>query len=508
MIKTNDVLTATAVVVEKIPAQFKLSDNVNPIITGLNTACVSASGYNLDNIAVQLPEHTKEKSEHTELVDTTVTQVSAAIRDSLGLIRTHVIPACDNIENKIKNIGKTDSIIEMILSKLVIRFNYIPTDFFASPVFPNQYDENYQRGMKFTTSNLKMLGNWPEKTYEEIRAYISAVGSYPELHFALGDKHAMEGAWKTLSGDNYWLHLTGESVDPTTIDITPNKVKTLVALSLIVNKLVTDDDPYPGVTNIGLDEYRLKLRRVKGFLNTLLYLTKRRYTNSMPNGLMLEERDIKLERCEEKDSPFYGGMVLSGYVNVTYEDTISNFFSNSDDYSLSAIIVGMLYARANKILLTGANLIERLPDYKKAEEDYVKSIKPYVLKNTRIGAGAKLKEAFFELADGQWKEVLININGGDSRNLPYVLEKCVTERSTDIIAYLTSPGVVNRIRDGKLRVANTPIAAVFASVLGSPIAAEILRDNISEEEIPPERQRKILGKAVADCVIRRLLKPM
>lgn len=503
MLRVEDVLTATPVVLEKIPKEFSLSEKANGIIQGLNASCVSLDGYSLDDIATKLPANTKEGSEHDMLMNETITKVAGAIGESLRVIKDCVIPSCDIIEKRIKEIGSVATLKDLIYAKLLLKFYNVPNTFFDSPLFPSAPDNDYGKGVLFSVNNFTALGTWPEKSYEEILQFISPASSFPELQVALQDQNAVLKAWGSLGNIPYWLNLSGVDVDARRVNTGIGTINTLIVLTLIVNKLTLDDNPYAGVTNVGLENYRLYLGRIKRFLETLLCYAKQRLTSALANGLYLEAHNVKLEQCVDNQSQFFGGDVLSGEVCVVYNDTIADFISNSDDYSLTSIVTGMLYAEAKGMKPPAGDLINNFSFYKDAELQYSEPLKTKVIVNVRNSASNQINTALHELANGVlWKDYLSE--DGKYPNPAYRLDDLIKLNGGFINKVLVD-SVIDDIRTDKLKVANTAVAPVLADVLGAPIAAEILRDNMNNGQMSAEQQRKLLGKAVAKVVARKLL---
>lgn len=503
MINIKDVLTATPVVLERIPGNVQLSSNVGPLIQGLNAASISIDGYTLDNIATKLPEETKESSEHDELMNASAVKIATVIRESLNAIRTYIIPSCDLIQKKICSVGTPDSITDMIFGKLFLNFYHLPNSFFESPIFPTEPDARYRNGVLYSSSNLTKLGDWPEKSYEEILPLLSAAANYPELHAALQDKKAVEGAWDALGKPAYWLGTQHTNLDPRNVDISPRDLNKLIVLSLLVNKFAGEEDPQKGVTNVSLEEYRDGLLKTKAFLNTVLYYAKTRYATRLGNGLIIADSDVKYEKCAIKESHFFGSNVLNGGAVVVYNDTLADYFGNSDDYSLSGIVTGILYAQLSGKRIPTGDFLSLLPFYKEAEQEYAAALSTTVIVNIRNATAEHINSALSELANGPlWKDYLSE--DGKYQNLFYRLDDLI-KANGGITQALLLPSVIDSIRKGEVAVANTIVAPVLAEVLGAPIAAEILRNNIQTEATSPERQRKLAGKAIAKVVVEKLL---
>lgn len=503
MIRIEEVLTATPIVLEKLPKNFSLAEKANGIILGLNQSSIKATGYTLDDIATELPKITEKDSEHDVLVKEVTERVAGTISSSLKIIKDFVIPSCDHIEKRIKEIGSASTLKDMIHSKLLLKFYNVPNSFFESPIFPNAPDEDYSKGILFSVTNFTNLGQWPELGYEEILDLISPATKYPELKSTLEDKNSVLKAWNSLGKIPYWLELSGTDIDVRSVETTIDKINPLIVLTLILNKLNLDDNPFPGVTGISLDNYRTCISRLKRFVSTLLSFSKDRLANRLAKGVYLETKDIKLEVCTDTQSQFLGADVLSGQVCVVYNDDVSSFIANSDIYSLSSIVTGMIYANQKRIREPNSDFISNFDFYNQLNNEYTESLKTKVIVNSRNAAARQLNLAINELANGDlWGDYLSE--EGKYVNLTYRFEDLI-KANGGIANQLLADNVVDDIVSDRLKVANTSVAPVLADVIGAPIAAEILRDNINNGQISAEEQRKLLGKAIARLIVRKLL---
>lgn len=507
MISIEQVLTATPVVLEKVPASFNLADKANPILNGLNlTTAKLLEKYTLNNIATDLPKNTEgADSEHSELLEATAERIAAAVRSSLTAIKERVIPSCDVVEENIIKIGNLSNIYDLIFNKLYLKFNYISQSLFESYLFPSSIPEQYRDGVAFTTSNLTDLGHWPQKDYDEIISLIKPAMQYPEFYNALNDRASVMAAWNSIGRPVDWLKTFNDTISPAMAQVKFTDLNKLVILVLLINRFVADDDPVKGVTNIDLSTYRQKLLNTKRFLEAVLFHFKKRYQVGLVNGLNVNQSEVKYEKCVDDRSPFFGSTVASGGVEIVYTEAISDFISNSDEYSLSTIVLGIVISTQNKVKPPCDTLLDNLKFYTDTATQYAMSLKNTVANNGKIAVAKAVKDSIHQLAHSElWKDFLSQ--HASSQNLAWELEKRLNENG-DINKTLMIPNVYQKIQAGELRVANTQVAVVFAKALGVPIAAEILSRNMNNgHAFSEEKQRKMLAKSLAHYIITTLLK--
>lgn len=503
MIKVETVLTATPVVLEKIPDSRSLYDEMGKVIQGLDDICRAANVYTHDNIATRLPDSTHNDSQHELIMATVTTKISAAIRQSLEAVKTYIVPSCDKIEQAIKDVGGSHTTEDLMFAKLYIDFIHVGDDFFTSPVFPDAPDEKYGNDVLFSTDNIVNLGVWPKLDYASILDIIPEANDYPELVGALSDSNAVEQAWAALGQHSFWLGTTGKELNAKNVSVT-TELKSLIVLTLLVNKFASLEDPFNGVTEISLDDYRRKIESTKRFLNTVLYFTRRRLAVAMASGVAVVKSDLKYDKCTEEQSQFFGTDVLNGGCQVIYGDVVAEFFANSQNYSLSEAIVGMLVSEAKGTISKSTGFLTNTPYYTGVAKTYIKDLSMAVTNNITVSTKKAITRAINELANSPlWAEMLSE--EGKYKNLAYRLEDLIKEKG-GIIEPLLVPSINKRIRCGELCVANTIVSVVFAEVLGLPIAASILRNNISSEHLSVMQQRKRLAKAITRYVVESFIK--
>lgn len=503
MIKTETVLTATPVVLKVLPEDYSLHDHVGNVVKGLDEIAAAYGRYTLDNIATALPVATHDESQHELIMAECTTKIAGAIRQSLNAIKTYVIPSCDKIEKAIKSVGGEHTTEDLMFAKLYLDFVHIGNEFFESPVFPDAPDAGYGSDVLYNVENITKLGIWPELSYSDILDYIPEANNYPELVGALSDSDAVQQAWKALGKPSYWLGTVGSSLNAKNVEVV-NHLKPLIVLTLLVNKFASMEDPAKGVTDISLEEYRAKMNSTKRFLNTVLYYTRRRLGLALAGGIVTIKNDLKFEECTDYKSQFFGTHVLNGGCTVVYNDSIAEYFAHSPTYSLSEIAVGMLLSDAKGMRPKAVGFLANVPFYDGVVKTYIKDLSIAVNRNIDVSSKKAITHAIGELANSPlWAEYLSQ--EGKYKNLGYRLEDLLKEHG-GIIDMLCVPGINKRIRCGELCVANTEASVVFAKAIGAPIAAEILRKNISSEHLSIERQRKVMAKAITHYIVNMLTK--
>lgn len=504
MISTEQVLTATPVVLEKLSGEVNLAKRANPIVHGLNQSTAKwLEKYTLSNIATDLPKHTAGvDSEHSELLALTTNRISESIRASLRAIRERVIPSCDAIEHNIIKMGNLSNIYDLIFNKLYLKFHFISQTLFDSHLFPQTVPEQYRDGVGFTTANITELGTWPQKSYEEIKALLQSATHYPEFYDALNDRDSVLAAWNSLGRPVDWLKTFNDVVTPAAIGVKFTDLNKLIALTLMVNRFATDDDPMVGVTGVSLSDYRAKLLNTKRFLEAVLFHFKRRYQIGLANGLSVDQSDVKYEKCVDDRSPFFNAYVANGGVEILYTESLSDFFANSDEFSLSTVVLGMVVSTQRKRRPPCETLLDNLKFYTEVATQYANELRQIVSENGKIATAKAVKEAIHQLAHSELWKPLLQAHG---QNLAWELEKRLTEAG-GIVDTLMRPTVYQRIQAGELRVANTAVAVVFAKVSGYPIAASILAKNINSTAVLSEQQqRKLLAKSLTHYIVSTLL---
>lgn len=503
MINQNEVLTATSVVLERIPASFKLIDQVNPLIQGLAQATVTLDGYGLKELPIKLPENTGPDTEHTALQKEAAESISTVIRQSLGIIGKMIVPACDIFESALTSCDNKNAVVDRLFGSVRLEMLYIDPALLSSPVFQIEPDAEFANGITIDLLNMD-IGNWPELTAGQIRGICKDVMQYPEIAAAFDSEQDVIEGYKALSSKAWWL--AGD--DPTKVSVrsfnySTRNLNSLIVLNSLLYKLSSQDGPLGDVTNITLDNYRGYINKLKRFTRTLLCKMKELLQANATYGITLQNNNISYQESTDTYSPFKGEKVLEGDVTVSYSKEMADFFSNSDTYSLSEVVVGMLLAEKTKAVIAGEGFVNRIPGYVELYTKYFENLRLAMLNNIRTTAGYAINDAVYKIVEiPEWKEFLSSQEGMNNINkFVEALNKAGGFRDM-----LSSPEFISSLHERRTRVANTILAVRLANVLGVPIASSILSENIDADCSTEEKQRTSLAKAIVKVILGKLIK--
>lgn len=503
MITQDTVLTATPIAMEKIPASVRLADSAGPLIQGLCQSTVTLDGYTLENIAVALPKATEGDTEHTVLNETSAESIASVIRQSLGVISSHIVPACDLIERRLKDCFNKNRVVDYIFESFRVNPTIIDPALLNSAVFQVEPDPELAGGMIL---NFKALKNatWPELTAPEIRNLCKEVMSYPEIAAVFESDEDVISAYEGLIHSPYWLYKDGyESVKISNLDVKVSDLNRLVILNCILYKLDSQDEPMDDVTGITLEDYRHGIRTLKRLTKTLMAQMKTKLGGFITAGLTFAKDELSYKKVDDKYSPFYGMRVLNGNVDISYSEEMGKYFENSDSISLSEVAVGMALAKVGGIIVPGQTIIDRIPGYVELYNKYLQEVTVALMTNIRSYAGERVRDAMIEISKlGSWEEYL---NGLEGNSNVTKLENLLG-RSGGYMELLTSPEFIANIQEDRKRVLNTVLAVRFADILGVPIASKILANNLDTDCSCQEKQRKALSKAIVQVVLDTLVK--
>lgn len=505
MIRQNEILTATAVVEEKLPLNTDLSNVVGSLIKGLTTSTISLDGLTEENIVTELPVITGEGSEHTELLKASVEKISAVIRQSLSVISTHVIPACDIVEKYIRNVDSEDKITDNIVYKLDLNFTSFQTELFNSNFLPTELYDDYLKGVLFDTNSFNKIGEFPNLKPEEIRALISEVSVLPELKTVIESDNTLNYAWELIKYPNLGKYKDANGfVNPKDVVIESYFFKEYLVALLIFTKLDGMEDPLEGVTGVELETYRENISKLKRFFKCIVYLNVKNLKVIESQGIVVFKENIKYNISDNKEDIFYGSKVLTGSIFVAYTQQIGEFISNSSDYSLSEVVIGMLYAKVTGKQFIPTTIVQDIPKYQDFYKEYLNDLTTKALLNIKVLVNSNIEKAFDEIAQMEVWDNFISKEFENTSNKGYKLEQLL-DKVGGFKELLVNPKTVKDVCSGDLKIANTVMASRFADVIGAPIASEILLENINSDCSCPLKQQKVLAKAITKAVIKRLL---
>lgn len=505
MIKQQTVLTASSIAIEKVNPSVALINHVNSSIVGLCSTTLSMEGYTLDNIAVELPKNTNEDSEHSSLQEVVVKSIAPIVRQSLSAISEYVIPTCDRLEKALSYCYDRNKLIDYVFNKFVVQPHIIDKNLFDSIIFDIEPDADLLNGVLYTPIIKDNEVSFPDLTAEQIRNIVKDSLIYPEIKEIFSNDEDVVFGFKDIWDIPYFIHEgRGEKIDVKTVRIIPINLNRLIITNIILHKLSSDENPLEGIVGIDLDKYNNYIASHKRFIKTVLYLTKERYKAYIAKGIDIDEIDVKYEEEKNEYEQFYKARVLTGNAKVIITKEMVDYFNNTEQYSLTEMILGMVLGKVGFGENTyHENLIERFPLLNKVVQDYYQMLTNVLNMNIRISAKNYIREVIVELANGNiWKDYLDSLEGFNNVSK---LEKILNTDNFNYNDILTTPHFVSEVINKRLRIANTLMAVNIAKGIGAPIAAEILEENINEDCSSAEKQRKVLAKAITMCVVRKLL---
>lgn len=503
MIKQETVLTATSIVLERVNNSKAISDECGPLIHGLNQSVLSLEGYTLGNLAVDIPKNTGEGSEHTVLVDEAANTISAIVRASLGVIGTHIIPACDIIERSVKEMYNKNQTVDYLFRELRINPTYLNSALLNSPVFQIEPDADFQAGVAFKADTTKM-GSWPELTAPEIANLCKEALSYPELVEVFSDEETVLSGYRGVHSLPYWLFNNSDTQRVHDVKLEAKDLHRLIVTNVILHKLDSMEQPLDGVDGISLEDYRTNISRLKRFVKTVLFRARSTLEILIARGIEIVNDKVKYEVCKDGYSPFDGMKVLCGEVDVIYTKEIEDFFEASDSASLTEVVAGMVLLRKLGKDASGENFIARVPGYMGAWKDYLMTAEAGLTANIRKCATRAINDAIQRIAtESPWKEFLEQSDGPTANVVK--LQKALVAAG-GYIEVLSAPTFIADVIDGRQRIAASIIAPRLAKVLGVPLAEKVLLENINEDCSCQEKQRKALSRAMVKVVIEYMMK--
>lgn len=503
MIKQETVLTATSIVLERVDNSVSISDSCGPLIHGLNQSVLSLEGYTLDNLATDIPKNTGEGSEHTVLIEESANSISAIVRASLGVIGTHIIPACDALENTLKDLYSKNQTIDYIFRELRITPTYLNIDLLKSPVFQIEPDSEFQSGVGFNTNTTKM-GTWPELSAPEIANLCKEALSYPEIVEVFSNEEDVKRGYSAIHTLPYWLFKNTDVTRVQDVKLEVKDLHRLIVTSVILHKLDSMEQPLDGVDGITLEDYRANISRLKRFVKTVLYRARTTLEIFAQRGIEIVNDETKYEVCKDEYSPFTGLKILTGEVEVVYTKEIEDFFESSTEASLTEVVAGMALLRKANSDASGDNFLGRVSGYMGAWKTYLQNVDAGLVGNIRRVGTQRIGETLKRIAnEGVWKDFLDNAEGGMAN---VVKLQNALNAAGGYAEVLTSPSFIADVIDGRKRVAGSIIAPRLAKVLGVPLAEKILIENINEDCSCQEKQRKALSRAMVKVVLEYMMK--
>lgn len=481
-----------------------LHEAVGPVIQGLNYAVGNLASYDVDKLAVDVPDYTNLVTEHTLFADTATTQIAGAIRQAYGIISKHVKPICSAIDRAFQSESVSQLAADTIFAWLNVSMYNIEPSFFSSIYYPSKIPATME-GITSIRFEDFLRGAWPELTGKEI--YDLVYADVPEIIDLICDTDELKTIYDAIfirrdAGTifNYADHnfelgtvnlATGGSV---------NNFRALMVTYLILCRLATQDDPLAGFSGSTLDEYRSTVILSRDFLTKALINFKTVWEDRARAGLVIDYSGTKYGELSERNDPYShwvkGMPVLTGQVRVGYSRSVLEMFALNDKLSLSDFVAGMClcYHKGIQIkdVVTDAERITN--EY----QNYVDAV--FIAMRNQFGSIArgiatreiteayKNNEEFKMLVDAACEDKSIAVDPIAIISKHIALE--------DFFIYYT--GYNNR------SLMETDFGVAICKLLGSGIAAEIIEGmaGITSKDIGEYRTR--LSEAAAKMIIKRL----
>ncbi|QDB70400.1 hypothetical protein CF8_0231 [Aeromonas phage CF8] len=505
MIQQSTVLVCTPLALELDRDGIDISERVSDIVTGLNDTTANISGFTLDNIAVDLPDYTKNVPEHTDVLDVVSTKLAEIIRGSLYTISKYTKPVLVKADEIIRQRMQAEGAADLAFSYLKTNQIDLEPEFLASAFVPTEYPVSLQGTTKVNVDKL-LLGNWPVaesddqifdmiyvdsdllRPFFEDRSEIRKVYESVFVHknwWSIFDSRFREGGVVDVQLDEHYMNFS--------------KYRSLVIANLIINRLVADDSPMPGVTGVSLNDYRLSLGMVKDVLAAGLYRFKMIWAEKAAAGIVILDDNVKYKVADW--GPMEGKMVLEGVMNVGYNRRVLELFAESESGSVMEAGLGYVYAKQRgykvKDVITDAEAVNN------AVREYYTDLELALRDNLLTVAKDALATACREVCCGEnWEPILGTIQEEGKGGAKVFAALC---HNLDVDSLFYGP-LVNRVSRGEDSLMNSSLAVELCKIFGSELGAEILQENLTAEPGPKEHQRKVLAGAMRHALIKRLVK--
>lgn len=503
MIKQQTVLMATPIALLATEKGIDLHDKANDIIKGLDETTANIVSFTEDNIAVELPEYTALVPEHGEVLEATATIVADTIRGSLEAISKIIKPILVETETRLKDSITPDSAVECILDQISLEMVNVEPGFLASVYYPQAPADSLKAIQTIGLGSL-FQGNYPQMSGQELLDLIAI--DVPDLQPFFANAKEVEDIYKSLFVEKYYYTLfNNDAIKDGVLNIASplnyrfDSFRTLVIGSLLLNKLVTMDDPLDGVTGVSLDDYRASLRMTRDLFTTMLWNFKQIWEQRAAAGIVVIDNEI---RYQPGNGPTGDLAMLQGKLVIGYNNAVLTMFADSDQLSLSEYVLGFIYAKFRdyrvKDIITDKEIVVD------AWKEYQSDVTAALVLNKSANA-VKIFSTVLDSLSG--KEEYLPIIETMEDNIP--LSQRVMSRVNalaDIKLFFSNTGLLDAILRGNNRLMNTQLAVVLAEVFDFPIAREILLHNASQPAGTLEQQRKHLSRAIDSVIISRLLK--
>lgn len=500
MIKQTTVLMATPIAMLATAKGIDLHERAGDIIKGLNETTAAPSAYTEDNIAVDLPAFTAKSVEHTEAMEVVTEMAAARIRQGLEVISKRVKPVLKRIEMEIQNELSAASVVDTIFGACRVTAVNIEPSFLKSPFYPKSVPANFDGINTVKTSDL-LKGVYPSMTGEALVELIAV--PVPELQTFFSNPAEVKRVYDSLFVENYYYEVVSSAaIDNGIININSGNnfqfgnFRPMVIASLIINKLVSMEDPIEGLTGVNLDDYRASLAVTRDLLSTMLFRFAQIWETRAAAGVVILDEGVKLGKQ-------LGAMqLLEGTLTIGYNSAVMEMFADAESLSLSEFGIGYCYAKQRgynpKDIITDRDAICD------AFREYCGDVKMAIITDkSKLAAGAYSRVLESLYTKEEFKDAI------DAMNDAIIPSQRLQQRVAvhiDIGAFFQNVTLIDQIIKNENSLMNTHLAAVLAGAFDSPIAEEILRINAQNKPGSIEQQRKALSCAITTVILKRLIK--
>ena len=505
MISQSTVLMATPIALKATEKGIDLHERAGDIIKGLNETTVMATEYTEETVATALPAYTGTNPDHTEALEATTDIVADRIRNALYTISKKVKPAIVAIEQEMKLTLDPGNVSETIFRYIDINAVNIEPAFLKSPFFPKAAAPTFADINSVKVSDL-IKGVYPAMSQEDLVELIAL--DVPELQTFFSNPSEVKRIYDSLFVEKYWyglIHVDAITDGVINLNAPENfsfgNFRIMVIASLLLNKLVAQDDPLPGVTGVSLEEYRSSLTVARDLITTLLWRFGNIWETRAAAGVVILDDALRMTTTDH--GSMAGKPVLQGTLSVGYNSAVLEMFASAEELSLSEFAVGYAYAKARgyhvKDIITDRDLIcdawiEYCNDVKAALFTQKSTVaeKAYA----RVMEGLYAKEEYTDTIDAMQDGIV-----------PTQRVQARIAARLDPALFFQNLNLLDAVVRGENSLMNTPLAAVMAGAFDSPIAEEILTINAKTPAASIEQQRKILSSAIISVILKRLINP-
>lgn len=503
MIRQETILAMTPIATALTEKNIDLSEKVGDIVKGLNDASGSLNSYTADNIVTELPEATKE-GQHSDIQSVIYPGLAAAVRSSLGVISKMIKPVLVETDRNIRMNLCNQGVLDSAMNYIRVDMTNMEPEFLTSGMCPVEIPASFASNPQINVNDL-VKGNWPRsENAAELTEQITVENNV--LYPFFRDPEEVNNVYNRFFVDKYFWSIFDSGVrEGDTINVlnpTHYKFKSfrdMVILSLLVNKFRSMDTPWEGVMGVGLDDYRANLNFLRDLCNTVLARFRSLWLERAKAGLVILDEDTKFGPAT------YGNMegvnVISGTVRIGYNNAMLDMFTEKDEASIVDYALGYVFAKIRgyrvKDVVTDSDVV--IGSFK----EYINDLESAQRKNfSTVG-----KEAFLKAASDFCKdpanETVVELIKAD---VPAAGRLGVAiSQKLDLGMFFSNEYMMANILDEKTSTLQTALAVNMAEVFGSPMAAEILKNNMNGENSSPEHQRKVLTGSIIAAIIKRLV---